>query len=193
MTGLDVESVDDPLHFDREVDGAPHVVQSRHDKSTAGQIAVVQGADLLDTEILCGRVELPRQLVHDDQQLIGGELVCQLVEAHDVGKDHGDVLVILRDRLLTLAIALHHRLGHQRQQQSVVLATLLVEQLLFDREIAAHVVERHCEIAELVARLHRQLHVVVAGTDLLGTSLEPTDRPHEQSRQQHGRESRRRR
>ena len=58
--GLGVEPVDDALHLDREVDGAPDVVQPRHVQPAAGQVAVVQGAHLLDAEILCRGVELPR-------------------------------------------------------------------------------------------------------------------------------------
>ena len=65
----------------------------------------------------------------------------QLVQADDVGEDHGDVLVVLRDDLLALPIALHHRLRHQRQQQPVVFPALLVEQIFLDAEVAAHLVE----------------------------------------------------
>ena len=82
-----------------------------------------------------------------------GQLGGQLVEPDDVGEDHRDVLVVLGDGLLALAVALHHRLGHQRQQQPVVLPPLLVEQVLLDREVAAHVVEGDGQVAEFVARL----------------------------------------
>ena len=152
----------DALHLDREIDCAPDVVEARHVHPAAGKVAVVQGAHLLDAEILCGGVELAGQLVDDGQQLVGGQICAELVEADDVGEDHGDVLVVLGDRLLAFAVALHHRFRHQRQHQAVVLAALLVEQIFLDREIAAHVVERHGQVTEFVAALHRQRHLVVA-------------------------------
>ena len=102
VTGFGVEPVDDVLHLDGEVHGAPNVVQPGHAHPAAGQIAVVQGPHLLDAEILSGSVELAGQLVHDRQQFVGAQVGGQFVEADDVGEDDGDVLVILRDSLLAL-------------------------------------------------------------------------------------------
>ena len=113
----------------------------------------------------------------------------QFVETDDVGEDHGDVLVVLGDGLLAVAVARHHLLGHQGQQQAVVLAPLLVEEVLLDGEVAAHVVERHGQIAEFVAGRHGDGNAVVARADLLGAALEPADRADEQPRQQHRRDA----
>ena len=164
MAGLAVESVDDALHFDREIDGAPDVVEARHAQSAAGQVAVVQRPDLLDAEILRSGVELAVSLLTIASSSSEFKLGGQLVEADDVGEDHRDVLVVLRDRLLALAIALHDGFGHQRQQQAIVLPPLLGEQFLLDRQVAAHVVESDCQIAEFVAGPHGQRDVVVAAS-----------------------------
>ena len=67
VSGFSVESFDDALHLYREIDGAPDVVEARHTEPATGQIAVVQGTHLLDTEILCRGVELARQLVDDGE------------------------------------------------------------------------------------------------------------------------------
>ena len=45
-SGLGVETVHDALHLDREVHGAPDVVEARHAQPAAGQVAVVQRAHL---------------------------------------------------------------------------------------------------------------------------------------------------
>ena len=58
---------------------------------------------------------------------LGRQVGGHLLEPDDVGEDHGHVLVVLGDGLLTLAVALHDRLGHERQEQTVVLPPLLVE------------------------------------------------------------------
>ncbi len=58
VAGLGVETVHYALHLDREVHGAPDVVEARHAQPAAGQVAVVQRAHLFDAEILRGRVEL---------------------------------------------------------------------------------------------------------------------------------------
>lgn len=39
---------------------------------------------------------------------------------------------------------------------------------MFDREVAAHLVEGHAEVPELVAGFHGKGDVVVSGADLLG-------------------------
>ena len=96
-----------------------------------------------------------------------------------------DVLVFLRDGLLTVAVALHDRLGHQRQQQAVVFLALFGEQLFLDLQIPAHLVESDSEIADFVARGDRHRDVVVAGADLLRAGLQSPDRPHEYLGDQH--------
>ena len=147
---LAVEPVDDPLHLDGEVDRPPDVVDARHVQPATREIAVAQRADPLDAEALGRRVELAHQLVDDGQRLLGLQVGRQLVESDDVGEDHRHVLVVLGDGLLPVTVAGHHLFGHERQQQPVVLLALLVEQVLLDREVAAHVVESDCQIAELV-------------------------------------------
>ena len=189
MAGLAVEPVDDPVHLDGEVDSAPDVVDARHVQPAAGQIAVVQRAHLLDAEALGRCVELADQPVDDGQRFVRGQTGRQLVEPDDVGEDDRHVLVVLGDRLLAVAVARHHGFGHQGQHQAVVLPPLLVEQVLLDREVSAHVVESDCQITEFVAGGHRKRHPVVARADLLRTCLEATDRAHEQPRQQHRRDA----
>lgn len=90
-------------------------------------IRVVQGAHVFDTEALGGGVELPGQAVDDDQQLLGGQPVRQVVEAQHVGEQHGDVVVVLGDGFLSVEVAPHHRLGHQGQHQPFVLGALFLE------------------------------------------------------------------
>ena len=167
---LAVEPVDDPVHLDGEVDRPPHVVDARDVQAAAGQVSVAQRADPLDAEALGGRVELADQPVDDGQRFVRRQFGGQFVEPDDVGEDDRDVLVVLGDGLLALAVTRHHLLGHQRQHDAVVLPPLLVEQVLLDGEISAHVVECDCQIAEFVAGHHRYRHPVVTGADLLGAT-----------------------
>lgn len=95
--------------------------------------------------------------------------------------------MLLGDGLLALPIALQHRLGHQRQQQAVVLPALLVEQLFLDREVSAHLVESRCQITDLVAGPDGNVDVVVAGADLAGALLESPDRAHRRLGDEHRR------
>ena len=149
----------------------------------------MQRTDPLNAKAFRSGVELADQLVDDGQLLVRRQHRGQLVHADDVGEDDGHVLVVLGDRLFALPVALHHGFGHQRQHQAVVFPPLFGEQLLLDRQISAHLVESDCEIAEFVTRLHGQRHAVLARADPLGTRLEPPDRPHEQTCQQHRRDA----
>ncbi len=186
MAALGVEPVDDALHLDGEIHCPMNVVQPRHCQPATGQVAVVGVAHRFDSVSLGGRVELAGQFVDQLQRRLGLQPRGEFVETDQVGEDHRDVLVLLGDRLLTIPVALHHRLRHQREQQPVVLGALFSEELILDRQIAAHIVERLGEITELVVGVHRQRDVVVAGADLLGADLQPPDRPDEHPGPQHG-------
>ena len=145
----------------------------------------MHGANRLDAKGFGRRIEFAHQLVDDPHQFVAGQPVGDLVEADDVGEDDRDVLVLLRDGLLAFAVTLHDRLGHQRQQQTVVFLALFGEQLFLDLQIPAHLVESDSEIADLVARRDRYRDVVVAGADLLRAGLQSPDGPHEYLGDQH--------
>lgn len=68
----------------------------------------------------------------------------------------------LGDRLVALLVPLGDTLGHEREQQLLVLDLLLVDELLLDAQTRRHVVEGAAEVAELVARTLGHLHVEVA-------------------------------
>ena len=133
-----------------------------HVQATTRQIAVVHGANRFDAEGFGRRIEFAHQLVDDSDQFVAGEPTGDLVESDDVGEDDRHILVLLCDGLLTVAVALHDRFGHQRQQQAVVLLALFVEQPLLDLQISAHLVESRSEIADFVVRGDRYRDVVDA-------------------------------
>src|ERR1700733_5175632 len=58
VSGLAVEAIDDLAHFQGEFDASVNAVQSRGNDPTAGQIAVVEGANPLDAERFGRRIEL---------------------------------------------------------------------------------------------------------------------------------------
>ena len=90
-----------------------------------------------------------------------------------------------RNGLFAIAITLDDRLGHQRQQQTVVFLALFGQQTIFDLQIPAHLVESGGEIADLVSGRDRDRDVVIAGADLLRAGLQPPQRPHECLGNQH--------
>lgn len=90
----------------------------------------------------------------------------------------------LGDRLLALFVLRGDALGHKSVQQLLVLLLLLFDQILLDPQAGCHVVEGAAEVAELVARALRNLHVEVSLRDAVHGADETVDRAGEDLREQ---------
>ena len=159
-----------------EVDAAAHVVDARHDQPGRREVAAAKRAHLLDAGLLRGLVEAAHQGVEVADLLLAGEAAGVVVEADELGEHDRHVLVRLGDRLVALLVLRGDALGHEREQQLLVLGLLLLDQLLLDAQARRHVVERAAEVAELVARALRHLHVEVALGDAVHRADESVHR-----------------
>lgn len=60
----------------------------------------MQRANAFDTKVFGGRIELADQLVDNFDQFVTRQAAGNLVDTQDVGKQDGDILVLLRNGLL---------------------------------------------------------------------------------------------
>ena len=134
--------------------------------------------------MLGGGIHLADQFVDQSQRFLGRQFDLQPLEADDVGEDHRHLVVLHRDGVFALLEPLGDGVRHQGAQQLIGVLAVLVDQVLLDGEAAAHLVEGHREIPDLVTGLDGNRDVVVTGTDPLRTLLEPPDRTDEHLRQQ---------
>ena len=107
----------------------------------------------------------------------------ELLEADDVGEDDRDVVVVLRDGVVAVLVAVGHPSGMNDRMSRSFARSCSSMRCDLTCEAAAHVVEGGGDVGELVARAGIDLHALVARGDPLRRGLEPAQRPHEDLRE----------
>ncbi len=142
-----------------------------------------------DAVSLGGLIEDADEVVEPRDRLSGRQRERELFESDDVGEDHRHVVVVLRDRIVAVLVAIGDPLGHEREHEGFVRLLLLLDEVRLDLQAPAHVVEGGRDVGELIARPGVDLHALLARGDALRCELESPQRPHEHLREHEGQEA----
>ena len=123
------------------------------------------------------------QAVEQGHDLGRRHLRRQRGEADQVGERHRDLGEAVGDALLAAAQPVGDRRRQHVEQQLLVLAVLVLDDDVLGADLVDHAVEGEAELADLVARAHRHLGVVVAGGEAADAGGQLGQRPEQRTRQ----------